>query len=112
MEIRPHIFAELLHAAMLETYGWKTKELKSQCWWDSDLVDPILREAERLGYVRRPSTTQVEYTDKGVVLLHTNIPGMRERFEDVIGDNPWWCCKADFPNHEPTCENYGTNKGE
>ena len=21
----------------------------------------------------------------------------------------WWCCKADFPNHEPDCENY---KGE
>jgi hypothetical protein len=19
---------------------------------------------------------------------------------------PWWCCKADYPDHEPDCENY------
>lgn len=18
----------------------------------------------------------------------------------------WWCCSADYPNHEPTCKNY------
>lgn len=110
MDIRSHVFASLLHTAMQETYGWETNELKSQCWWDSKFVSQILMEAKRLGYVRRPSTTQVEWTDKGVAFVHTNVPGLRERFEDTMrgsGINPWWCCKADYPNHEPTCENYG-----
>jgi len=26
--------------------------------------------------------------------------------QNIAADPAWWCCNADYPNHEPTCRNY------
>lgn len=35
-------------------------------WWLDDLTNAIINEGVRLGWLFRPSTTQVEWTEKGV----------------------------------------------
>ena len=34
---------------------------------------------------------------------NTNIEKLRAA---LATPKRWWCCMADFPNHEPDCENY------
>lgn len=31
---------------------------------------------------------------------------LREAIDAKASEGSWWCCKADYPNHEPTCKNY------
>lgn len=42
-------------------------------WWLDPVSDKIISGAHRLGLVYRPSTSQVEWTEKGIRLYHKYI---------------------------------------
>lgn len=54
-------FAVLLNATMR-----LTTDPKAGCWYDRPAVTAILNEAATNGWVRRISTTQVQWTVEGV----------------------------------------------
>lgn len=51
--------------AMKKTKGWDS------AWWQDASIDAPLRFAQAQGWVRRPSTTQVEWTDAGVAAMNS-----------------------------------------
>ena len=54
--------------AMNKTKGW------GSCWWMDELTNAVIDEAVKLGWLLRPSTTQVEWTEKGVEAVKDFIP--------------------------------------
>jgi len=51
-----------------------------------------------------------EWSDRALVASvdKEDAPDLRGRIEKLIGpEEPvWWCCAADYPNHEKSCRNY------
>lgn len=47
-------------AAMRRTEGW------NEVWWEIPAVEAALSIGERLGWLYRPSVTQVQWTERGV----------------------------------------------
>jgi hypothetical protein len=52
---------------MESTSGWKG------VWWGTPETERVLWSASKLGLIRRPSTTQVEWTEKGAALARKYI---------------------------------------
>ncbi|GAB4059174.1 hypothetical protein [Uliginosibacterium sediminicola] len=50
---------EEVAAAMDKTRGWSA-------WWSDEAINATINQAAVQGWVRRPSTSQVEWTDKGI----------------------------------------------
>ena len=66
---------------------------------ETEIINPC-NETEIEGYVAPWLEEHLRKTVFG--------PEFKRKMYSTPG-KPWWCCKADYPNHEPSCENYKAN---
>ena len=59
---------KLLAEIMKKTIGYPVN-----CWWLNGFYSNVIDKASKLGFVKRTSTTQVFWTEKGVNLYHKYI---------------------------------------
>lgn len=57
----------LVQEAMERTKNWNT------AWWLGKEINDIINEGVNMGWLLRPSTTQVEWTEKGMEAIKTCI---------------------------------------
>ena len=51
--------------------SWADREAHTQrCWWNNESINRTLWEADKLGIVSRMSTTQVQWTQKGIDMIN------------------------------------------
>lgn len=74
-------YISILHVAKVMdlTIG----SFKNQCWYDDNHINVVLQYAVNTGWVRRPSHTQVEWTEEGVTAYN----GAMQFIDDK---NPWY----------------------
>lgn len=59
-------------ATAMDKVSWAQRSPSTErAWWNNPDINDIVNDGVRAGYLRRPSTTQVEWTDAGCSVLKT-----------------------------------------
>jgi hypothetical protein len=75
--------------------------------------DDMITLIHTLAKESRAAAPAVEDAER-VLNTIERIESERTAVEDAPREpkNSWWCCKADYPNHEPTCHNFAGDLAE
>ena len=46
---------------------------KYECWWHDEYATKLINDAVIIGWIRRPSTTQIEWTESGAALCRVSL---------------------------------------
>ncbi len=61
-----------LNALML-TAIFEANAVPTCCWWNDPCANRLINDAVRNGWIRRPSTTQIEWTESGAALCRVSL---------------------------------------